>query len=93
MLTLDVGFMETHHTSYEIIKMYDSNNNEFFRNCSSKDEAEKLIQKLKKKGKEAIIGPRAPVDIYGEKINYENDDFIGVYIVKDKEEKNIDIER
>lgn len=68
--------------------MYDVNGNEFFGNCPSKQEAEKLIEKLRKKGKDAVIGPRAPIDIYGKKINYENENVVGVYIVNDREEKN-----
>ena len=49
----------------ECIEMYDFNGNRFYSNCSSKEEAEKLVAKLKKEGKDAV----------------------GVYIVKQKEEK------
>lgn len=67
--------------------MYDVNGNEFFENRPTKQDAEELIEKLRKKGKVAVIGPRAPIDIYGKRISYENDDVVGVYIVKDREEK------
>ena len=67
--------------------MYDVNGNDFFENRPSMQEAEELIEKLRKKGKDAVIGPRAPIDIYGKRINYENEDVVGVYIVKDREEK------
>lgn len=69
------------------MEMYDVNGNKFFENCASKQEAENLIKKLRKKGKIAVIGPRAPINIYGEKINYENDDVVGVYIAREREEK------
>lgn len=68
--------------------MYDVNGNEFFENRPSMQEAEELIEKLRKKGKDAVIGPRAPIDIYGKRKNYENEDIVGVYIVKDREEKS-----
>lgn len=61
--------------------MYDVNGNEFFENRPSMQEAEELIEKLRKKGKDAVIGPRAPIDIYGKKINCENEDVVGELFV------------
>ena len=77
----------------ECIEMYDFNGNRFYSNCSSKEEAEKLVAKLKKEGKDAVIGPKAPWRGKGGKlIKNGAKDAVGVYIVKQKEEKKIEKE-
>lgn len=72
----------------EIIEMYDANGNRFYSNCPSQ-EAEKLVEELKTKGKEAVIGPKAPARSYsdGKLIINPMEDLVGVYIVKTIEEK------
>ena len=84
----DLGFEEQ-----EVIEMYDFNGNRFYSNCSSKEEAENLVAKLKKEGKDAVIGPKAPWRGKGGKlIKNGAKDAVGVYIVKQKEEKKIEKE-
>lgn len=73
----------------EILEMYDSNGNRFYSNCSSLAEAEKLVEKLKAEGKDAVIGPKAPWRHHkdGKPIKNQSENDVGVYIVKAIEEK------
>lgn len=67
--------------------MYDANGNQFYSNCSSMEEAEQLVEKLKFEGKTAVIGPKAPA------INHQNgtpvknpmENLVGVFIVDQPE--------
>lgn len=85
----DLGYEEE-----EILEMYDANGNRFYSNCSSLEEAEKLVAKLKEEGKDAVIGPKAPWRGQGGKIiRNGSKDAVGVYIVKQKEEKEVETEK
>ena len=78
------------------LEMYDKNGNRFYENYSSVKEAEEAIEKLKAEGKEAVIGPKAPVKDDNDKlIPNTMEGAVGVYIVKtieEKEESKDDIE-
>ena len=73
----------------EVLEMYDADGNWFYSNCSSLEEAQKLVEKLKAEGKEAVIGPKAPIISHysGKPTSNTMKDHVGVYIVKEKEEK------
>lgn len=79
---------------HEILEMYDANGNRFYSNCSPK-EAEQLVAKLKSQGKEAVIGPVAPAldSKTGKPIKNTTENLVGVYIVKQKEQKEVESER
>lgn len=64
----------------EILEKYDANGNRLYSNCSSQEEAEKLVEELEKEGKKAIIGPVAP-DYKGRSLKYRCPEWVGVYIV------------
>lgn len=58
----------------EILEMYDSNGNKFYRKCSTKEE-----------GKEAVIGPKEHWrGTGGRPLRNEFKDDVGVYIVRQK---------
>ena len=79
----------------EILEMYDANGNRFYSNCSSREESEELVAQLKKEGKDAVIGPVAPARDHrtGSPIKNQMKDWVGVYIVKQKEEKEVETEK
>ena len=78
----------------EVLEMYDANGNRFNSNCSSLKKAEKLVAKLKEEGKDAVIGPEAPWRGEGGKLTRSRSkDVVGVYIVKQKEEKEVEEEK
>lgn len=64
----------------EILEKYDSDGNRFYSNCSSQEEAEKLVEELEKEGKKAIIGVVAP-DYKGRSLKEHFPEWVGVYIV------------
>ena len=76
----------------EILEMYDTNGNRFYSNCSSIEEAKELVKKLKREGKNAIIGPKAPWrGPEGQPIKNRDENAVGVYIIEEKEvEKGIE---
>ncbi len=76
-------------TSHEVIEMYDHNGNKFYSNCSSLDQAEKLVECLKIAGKKAVIGPKPPYieDADRNLIDNNNSSSVGVYIIKELEEE------
>ena len=77
----------------EIIEIYDTNGNRFFKNYSSEIAALSVVVGLKKEGKDAVIGPVAPqIDpLTGNLIEKQMKDGFGVYIVEQKEfEKGIE---
>lgn len=74
----------------EILEMYDVNGNRFYSNCSSLEEAQKLVERLKAEGKNAVIGPKAPwMNKDGQPIKNQSENDVGVYIVKEKEDKEL----
>lgn len=74
----------------EILEMYDVNGNRFYSNCSSLEEAQKLVERLKAEGKNAVIGPKAPwMNKDGQPIKNQSENAVGVYIVKEKEDKEL----
>ena len=74
----------------EILEMYDVNGNRFYSNCSSLEEAQKLVERLKAEGKNAVIGPKAPWrNKDGQPIKNQSENDVGVYIVKEKEDKEL----
>lgn len=82
------GQDDLEYEKQEVLKMYDSNGNPFYSNCSSLKEAEQLVKKLKAEGKNAVIGPKAPTrGPNGKPIPNPNEGWVGVYIVKAIEEK------
>jgi hypothetical protein len=82
------GYENLGYAEKERLEMYDSNGNRFYSNCSSLEEAEKLVEKLKKEGKNAIIGPKAPwKGKNGEPIKNQDENAVGVYIVKEIEKQ------
>lgn len=70
----------------ESIEMYDANGNSFYSNCSSREIAQKVIEELEAEGKKAVIGPKAPGDDNGKLISNQRKNWVGIYIVKEKEE-------
>lgn len=81
-------FDEGGHYTQEILKMYDVYGNRFYSNCSSKKEAEELVQKLREEGENAIMGPKAPWrGRDGQIIKNRDEDAVGVYIVESRDEK------
>ena len=88
------GYEDLGYEEREVLEMYDANGNKFYSNCSSLEEAEKLVAKLKEEGIEAVIGPKAPWRGQGGKpIKNGDKDQVGVYIVKQKEKKEVETER
>ncbi len=82
------GYQDIKFYSVEDLEMYDSNGNRFYLNCSSLDEAEKMVEKLKAEGKDAVIGPKAPKRLEdGTLIKNGDENAVGIYIVKSIEEK------
>lgn len=77
----------------EEVEMYDTDGNRLYQARCSLEDAQQLVKKLKQKGIDAVIGPRPPVDIYGKTIEYEHDNSVGVYIVKEDKEKEKDKEK
>ena len=74
----------------EVLEMYDANGNRFYSNCSSLEEAQKLVERLKAEGKNAVIGPKAPWKSNdGQPIKNQSENNVGVYIVKEKEDKEL----
>ena len=74
----------------EVLEMYDANGNRFYSNCSSLEEAQKLVERLKAEGKNAVIGPKAPwKGKDGQPIKNQSENAVGVYIVKEKEDKEL----
>lgn len=72
----------------EILEMYDMNGNRWFTNCPSLEGAQKIVEKLKNDGKEAVIGPKAPGrKADGTLVRNPREEAVGVYIVKEREEK------
>lgn len=72
----------------EILEIYDANGNRWYTNIPSIKGAEMLIEKLKAQGKEAVIGPKAPGrKADGTLVRNPREDVVGVYIVKEREEK------
>ena len=65
----------------EVLEKYDVNGNRLYSNCSSQEEAEKLVEELEKEGKKALIGPVAP-DYKGRSLKDRCPEWVGVYIVK-----------
>ena len=67
--------------------MVDDNGNKFYENCNSMKEALEKIIELAEKGKEAVIGPKAPcIDCRtGKLIRNKNENAVGIYIVKEKD--------
>ena len=88
------GYEDLGYEQQEVLEMYDANGNRFHSNCSSLEEAEKLVAKLKEEGKDAVIGPKTPWRGEGGKpIRNRSKDDVGVYIVKQKEEKEVEKEK
>lgn len=57
--------------------------NRFYSNCDTKDEAEKMVKKLKlEDNKNAVIGPKAPWLLDGKPIRNKTVDGVAVYIVE-----------
>ena len=71
---------------HEHLEMYDSNNNRFYTNTWSIEDANKIIEQLAEEGKTAIIGPKAPCrdPLTGQAIPNRGN-AVGVYIVSTKE--------
>lgn len=84
------GHSEAKLKEKEILEMYDVNGNCFYSNCSSLEEAQKLVERLKAEGKNAVIGPKAPWrNEDGQLIKNQLENAVGVYIVKEKEDKEL----
>ena len=82
-------YLYVHKEKQEILEMYDSNGNRFYSNCVSLEKAEKLVEKLKQEGKNAVIGPKAPwKGKAGQPIKNQSENNVDVYIVKEKEEQS-----
>ena len=65
------------------VRMYDKSGNSFHSNYDSIERAEEAIAKLKAEGKDAVIGPKAP--LFDSKTGkYVPNPFplVGVYVVK-----------
>ena len=72
----------------EIIEIYDDNGNRWYTNCPSIEGAQKIVERLKADGKEAVIGPKAPGRKKdGTLVKSPREEDVGVYIVKTIEEK------
>ena len=88
------GHEDLGYEQQEVLEMYDANGNRFYSNYSSLEEAEKFVAKLKEEGKDAVIGPKAPwISEGGKPIRNRSKDAVGVYIVKQKEEKEVEKEK
>lgn len=80
--------------SKEEIVVYDGQRHRFYSNYDSKERAKEAVERLKNSGIEAIIGPSAPIrDNNGDFMKVKNPAYVGVYIVKQKEEVETEKEK